>query len=349
MAELETLVLRQEDVRRIFEIVGRDHVMTCLIERLSDGLGELGRGECPNSPPRAGFTRGAGARGVIDVMPHYLPGSGLTVKTISYNPNGRREANLPTVLGSIARIDEASGAPIAICDAVLLTAVRTGAASAIASRLFALPKSRTVGVVGAGAQAVTQLHGLSLLFDIDTVLVHDVSPVNAKSLKQRASFIDCEFKTVSPHELLASSDIIFTATSVVPGAGPVIPDVEHLPHLHINSIGADEVGKTELPVSMLRRAYVCVDHPEQARTEGESQQLEPEEIGLPLSYFCAHPEDASKHMNSLTVFDSTGFAWEDHIAMDVFLELARDIGLGEKVSIVHCPEDVHNPYDLSSW
>ncbi|QFZ20397.1 ornithine cyclodeaminase family protein [Saccharothrix syringae] len=343
---VNTWLLGQDDVARIVDLVGRDALMRRMISALERGFGDLGRGLRQNSPVRSGFTRTGDVPGVIETMPHREPGVGVTVKTISYSPRNIVGSRLPTILGTVARIDDTSGRLVALVDAVLLTALRTGAASAVATRRLAASGSRVVGMVGVGAQAVTQLHGLSQVLDVATVLVHDVDPKHRESFARRVAFLGLDVRPAPPERILAESDVLCTATSVGVGAGPVVPDGAHQPHLHINSIGSDEVGKTELPVELLRRAMVCVDHREQARREGESQQLAEDEIGPSLAHLCAHPDEAERYRGVLTVFDSTGFAFEDHVALDVLLGLADEFGLGTKVSIEGRPDDLLDPYSL---
>lgn len=339
-----TWLLCQDDLERILQIIGRDTMMRRMIDALAAGLAGLGRGARENSAARTGFTRSGEVPGVIELMPHRDPGSSVTVKMIAYSPSNPRNFRLPTILGTVARIDDDSGRLVALADGVLLTAVRTGAASAVASRLLAAPESSKIGLVGTGAQAVTQLHGLSQVFDIESVLVYDIDAATAASFADRVAFVGVPVEIASPERILAESDIICTATSVPVGGGPVLPEGDHSEHLHINSIGADEVGKTELPKSLLQRAFVCVDHRAQALREGESQQLRPHEIGPSLGHLCAYPDEAVAPRSGLTVFDSTGFALEDHLALDVFLAAAEELGLGTKVSIEHHPENVLDPY-----
>ncbi|MGK8504480.1 ornithine cyclodeaminase family protein [Nocardia asiatica] len=343
---MESLIIRPDDIKRILEICGRDEVMRLMIQKLRECLASLGKGRIENSPARSGFTKYGDSPGVVEFMPHYSPGSGITMKSVAYSPRNSELSGLPTVLGYVCRIDEDTGVPLVIADGVVLTAMRTGAASAIATGLLSPSEAHVVGIVGAGAQSVVQLHALSMVREIHKVLVLDIDPARAASLSKRASFLDVEFEEVVPERMLTESDVICTTTSVGLGNGPVLPDAAHKPHLHINSVGADEVGKTELPVSLLKRAAICVDHVEQALREGECQQIEPDEIWTSLGYLCAHPEEAESRRFELTVFDSTGFALEDHAALDVFLELSRSIGLGEKIPIIHHPSDPFDPYSM---
>ncbi len=343
---METWLLCQDDLERILTVIGRDALMRRMIDRMADGLAALGRGERENSPARTGFTRGGDVPGVIELMPHRVAGSSVTVKTIAYSPQNPSQHRMPTILGTICRIDDATGRLLALADGVLLTAVRTGAASAVATRLLAAPASSRLGIIGAGAQSVTQTHALSQVLPLESVLVHDIDPRAAASFAVRIAFTGLPVEIAGPERILAESDVICTATSVPVGGGPVLPDGDHVPHLHINSLGADEVGKTELPKSLLQRAFVCPDHRAQAECEGESQQLPPDQIGPTLDHLCANPAEALARRGSLTVFDSTGFAFEDHIALDVFLSAAEELGLGTKVPIEHHPENVLDPYSV---
>ncbi|MFD5552471.1 ornithine cyclodeaminase family protein [Streptomyces sp. NPDC127068] len=340
-----TWLIGQDDVARILHIVGRDALMRRMISTLEKGFTELGQGLWSDSPIRTGFTRTGDVPGVIETMPHREPRAGVTVKTISYSPRNIADHHLPTILGTIARVDDDTGRLVALTDGVLLTAVRTGAASAVATTRLAHAGSRTVGMIGTGAQAVTQLHGLSLVLDIDRVLVHDIDPAHERTFARRADFLGLDVRSARPGEILAAADVLCTATSVPVAAGPVLPDGDHAPHLHINSIGADEIGKTELPVTLLRRALVCPDHRGQALREGECQQLADDGIGPTLAEVCASPDET--YRDRLTVFDSTGFAFEDHLALDVFMDLAEELGLGTKVSIEGRPEDLLDPYSIS--
>jgi alanine dehydrogenase len=127
----------------------------------------------------------------------------------------------------------------------------------------------------------------------------------------------------------------------------VIQDQRLADHLHINAIGCDEPGKTELPRSILERAFVCVDQIEQALSEGECQVLDPHQIDTTLDDLVAEGafNDAPlPQTEGLTVFDSTGVAFADHIALDMFLSCAAEVGMGTKISILDEALELHSPY-----
>ncbi|KJY42626.1 lysine decarboxylase [Streptomyces sp. NRRL B-1568] len=344
---METWVLSERDVAQVLDAVGRDALMDRVIDRLAEGLAEVGRGERALSPQRGGFERAEPVPGIWEWMPHREAGDSITLKTVGYSPANPDRFGLPTIIGTVARFDDATGALTALTDGVLLTAIRTGAASAVASRLLAAPDSRVAGFIGAGAQSVTQLHALSRVLPLERALVWDTDPAHAASYAERVAFLGLDVRVATPEEIAAEADVICTATSVPIGQGPVLPDVPTRPHLHINAIGADLVGKTELPLGLLRRAYVTPDHPEQAHHEGECQRLEPHEWGHSLGELSADPALAHARRGELTVFDSTGFALEDHLALEVLLEAAAEHDLGLRLRIEHHPADALDPYDLA--
>ncbi|GAA1964906.1 ornithine cyclodeaminase family protein [Kitasatospora viridis] len=343
----ETLLLSSADIHRLVLEVGRDRFMDRMIERLESAF-RTAAPDGSGTPPRAGFTTGTERTGVLEWMPHHEPGLAATVKLVSYAPANPVRHGLPTILGTLLRIDDETGHLVAVADAALPTAIRTGAASAVATRLLARPDSATVGLVGAGAQAVTQLHALSRVLDIREVLVHDTDPVHRRSFPQRASFLGLPVREAEPAELEAAADVICTATSVEVGAGPVLRGDRLKDHLHINAVGADLPGKVEVPLPVLRAAYVSPDHLGQARREGECQRLDEREIGATLPELLRAPQLARGLRDSRTVFDSTGFALEDHVALDVLIALAELHGVGERVRLEAGPADPLDPYSTAS-
>jgi L-lysine cyclodeaminase len=337
-------VLAQEDISEIISRVGPDEVMTSVIARLTEGLAAAHRFPETLSPPRAGFTRSYPVPGVIEWMPHREDGKSTTIKIVSYSPANPSRFGQPTIAASLGRFDDVTGEMTVLAEGSILTAIRTGAASAVAARALARKDSRTVGIIGCGAQAVTQLHGLRLLFPIDVVLAWDIDQRNLESLPDRVAFTGLDIYQAPPDKIVEQADIIVTVTSVGAGLGPVLPDGVVRDHLHINAVGSDLVGKTELPLSLLERALVCPDHREQAMREGESQALQPHQLGPTLGEICENPAVFEASRDRLTVFDSTGIALEDHLTLDVLLDLAFQVGVGREVELVLTKTVAMNPY-----
>jgi L-lysine cyclodeaminase len=343
---VSTLLIRLRDIRDIVARIGLNELMDRTIAVLTEALQEtpLAPGEMQ---PRAGFSDRR-RPSVLEWMPYRgRAGRSVTIKVVAYQPLNSSTAGLPTIVASASLYDFATGHLVALADGVFLTALRTGAASAVVSRILAHPDSTTVGLVGAGAQAVSQLHALSRVFRLREALVHDVDPGIARSFPARVAFLGVPIRVAPLEEVERGADILCTATTVAPGAGPVIRGGDLRRHVHINAIGSDLPGKTELPLDVLRASLVCPDFLEQARTEGECQQLAEGEIGPDLSELVRRPHDFRPWAERRTVFDSTGTALEDHAALGVLLEAARGLGLGRRVRLEHLPADPHNPYDFT--
>ena len=106
------------------------------------------------------------------------------------------------------------------------------------------------------------------------------------------------------------------------------------------------IAKIEIPFELLQKCFVCPDFIEQAIVEGECQQLEEKDIGAGLVEIVQNPDKYAYVQNERSVFDSTGWALEDKIVMDLFLDCALKLGLGQELEIEHRPNDTKNPYDF---
>ena len=268
------------------------------------------------------------------------------IKVVGYHPGNPDKYNLPTILSTLSAYDTATGHLLGLMDGVLLTALRTGAASAIASVLLADPASKILGLIGCGAQSVTQLHALSRNFDFEKVLIYDTDQTAMSSFQDRCLALDLELEIAysTIEEIVTTSDILCTATSVEVGKGPLFSDMETKPSLHINAVGADFPGKVELPLGLLEKSFISPDFREQAVIEGECQQLDREKIGPDLVEVAQNHQQYIHVQKQLSVFDSTGWALEDQVVMELFLEYASSLGLGKEIEIEFMPEDAKNPY-----
>lgn len=343
-----SLLLDASDVRALAERVGKDALMDELISRLTDAI-RLYDPEVSQIPARDGVCYEKPEWGLLEWMPAHFGEAGTTVKLVGYHPGNPLLRGLPTVVSTICVFDTTSGHLLGLVDGTFLTALRTGAASAIASRILARPECDTLGVIGCGAQSVTQIHALSRCFEIRKVIAHDIDPEAAASLRKRIGFLDLTVEIVerdSLPDLLTASDILCTCTSAPPGEGPVFSDFNNRKHLHINAVGSDFHGKFEVPIELLRRSLVCPDFREQAVAEGECQQLASGAIGPDLRTL-VQDEDAYLHaQGNLTVFDSTGWALEDHVAASMLLDYAREMKRGRNVAFECLPPDAKNPYSF---
>ncbi len=345
---MKTLILSVQDVAEIVQKVGVDTLMDAVIEGVHQASASYSE-QLHDVPVRAGFDYDTPARGLVEWMPIMASGRQVTMKMVGYHPQNPTDLGLPTILSAILSFDTRSGHLNSLIDGTFATALRTGAASAVASRILAHPQSRIVGLIGAGAQAVTQLHALSRVFPITDVYVYDPDASALESLAMRllrAGLRDIRIHRTPAQEVASNADILCTATSVPIGDGPVFADNALKPHLHVNAVGADFPGKVEVPQSLLKRALVCADFVEQAIKEGECQQLTRGEIGPDLAQLARAPHEYDPWRSGCTVFDSTGWALEDEIVADILLAKANALGIGSHMMIENQPADPKDPYDF---
>lgn len=345
--EKTTHIIGADDVNNILQRLGPDAFMDELIRDLDHTLHEFDP-ENINIPARSGFHYKFPFTGLIEWMPLYSRGDQITIKLVGYHPHNPDIFDVPTILSSIYRFDTNSGHLNAIMDGVLPTALRTGAISAVATRLMAKRGDGVVGMIGCGAQSITQIHALSRVMDITEILYYDIDKNASDSLRHRLSplGLECEMRPSPIKEILKSSDVICTATSIDIGQGPLFKDTETKPHLHINAVGSDFPGKVEIPQKLLRRSVVIPDFRDQAVIEGECQQLTSAEIGPEISALVKTPDHYTYIKDRTSIFDSTGWALEDHVIMELVVKYAQQFGLGQHLKLEYFPNDTKNPYEF---
>lgn len=343
----KTLLIESEDIKKIVDHFGLDFIVDGLLEKLEFALGSFDAKKTI-VPARSGFQYETPNYGLIEWMPVNKNGDRIVLKIVGYHPNNPEKYKLPTIISSISAYDTETGHLLGIIDGVFLTALRTGAASAIASKYLAKKESTTIGIIGCGAQSVTQLHFLSRLFNVTKVLVYDSNSQAANSLAKRCDFFNftVPIEVSSIKTIVNNSDILCTCTSIEPNQGPLFDNLTSKEHLHINAVGSDFPGKIEIPKSILQNSQVIPDFIDQAIIEGECQQLTKEQIGPDWIEIIQQNEKYSDFKDKRTVFDSTGWALEDLVVFDMFMELAEQIGVGKDVQIENYPSDAKNPYSI---
>ena len=181
---MRTNVFTVADIRTIVRDVGIDGLMDEVIARLTEVCKDFDP-DAYAIPVRGGFDYRCPDLGLLEWMPALEISRSATLKVVGYHPANPRRRALPSILSTTLSFDTSSGHLAALMDGTFATALRTGAASAVASRVLAARDSRVLGLVGCGAQAVTQLHGLSRVFDLDQVLVYDIEAGAAASFAGR--------------------------------------------------------------------------------------------------------------------------------------------------------------------
>lgn len=279
--------------------------------------------------------------GVIELMPVADAGR-FAFKYVNGHPRNTR-IGLPTVMAFGVLADVATGAPRLLSELTLTTAIRTAAMSALAARHLARPDSRVMALVGNGAQSEFQALAFRDLVGVRELRLFDLdAAATAKAMANLAGQGLRLRACASIADAVAGADIVTTITADKANATILTPEML-APGLHVNAVGGDCPGKTELERGVLEAASVFVEFEPQTRLEGELQQLPPE---FPVTEFWqvlagAHP--GRRRADEITVFDSVGFALEDHAALRFVHDAARELGIGRAIQLV--PE-LRDPKDL---
>lgn len=261
--------------------------------------------------------------GDFRAMPAALPGC-AGMKWVNVHPQNP-SLGLPSIMAILIYSDPETGYPLAIMDATEITAYRTGAAAAVASRYLARRDSHTIGIIGAGFQAHTQILAHAEMFSPISINVFDVSKAAVDRLMQSLSQLS--IRNCSIQEAVAS-DIVCTLT---PSRRPIIKKEWIAAGTHINAVGADAPGKQELDPSILKEAIVVVDNLKQASTSGEINVpiqkgiYSIREVYGTLAELVVDKKRGRTDNRVITVFDSTGIAVEDIAVAKLLFEKAQQV------------------------
>jgi len=318
---MATLLLNRNSLKHLLK-------MPDVIRVVEDAFKAWGQDEA-SMPPKAYLVVG---QGDFRAMPAAIPGA-VGMKWVNVHPNNIYR-DLPTVMAILVYNDPETGYPLAVMDATDITAYRTGATSAIASKYLARQNSHTLGIVGAGRQAYTQILAHAELFDLRMVKVFDLS--DDASDKLISSLPAYPLKKSSLEDAVAS-DIVCTLT---PSSIPVLKKDLVVPGTHINAVGADAKGKEELEPSILKEANVVVDDLRQASAAGEinvpvsSGFFTVDEVYATLGEIVVGKKQGRIDKNVITVFDSTGVAIEDVATAKLVYERAKQAGSYTSIELV---------------
>jgi alanine dehydrogenase len=280
--------------------------------------------------------------GVTLFMPAYLAESdAMGAKIVSVFP-GNLERGLPTIHAVVVVVDAETGQPRAIMDGTYLTALRTGAASGVATDLLARPDAHVVAILGAGAQARTQLEAVCTVRAVEKVWVLDANPKAAaryvEDMRGRGRPFPATFVVAtSPAEALREADVICTATT---SSRPVFDDADLKAGTHINGIGAYTPQMQEIPAETVARARVVVDSRSAALAEA-GDLIIPLERGLitadgihgEIGEVAAGLIPGRQSREEITFFKSVGVAVQDVAVAQAVLQRAAELGLGFEVEL----------------
>ena len=279
--------------------------------------------------------------GVIELMPT-SDGETYGFKYVNGHPSNMKNG-LQTVTAFGLLADVATGYPVLLSEMTILTALRTAATSAMAAKWLAPAGSTTMALIGNGAQSEFQALGFKAICGISEVRLHDIDAT--ATAKCAANLAGRGLRVVScqtPEEAILGAQIITTVTADKQYA-TILTDNMLGAGVHLNAVGGDCPGKTELHRDILLRSSIFVEYPAQTRIEGEIQQLAPEHPVQELWQVIAGQAPGRQSAAEVTLFDSVGFAIEDFSALRYVRGKLAETGLCAQLDMIADPDD---PRDL---
>lgn len=281
------------------------------------------------------------AEGVIELMPT-SDGTLYGFKYVNGHPKNMREGRQTvTAFGVLA--DVGNGYPMLLSEMTILTALRTAATSAVAAKYLARKDARTMAIIGNGAQSEFQALAFKALLGIDTLRLYDLDPTATEKCRRNLDGLGFTITScTSAEEAVEGADIITTVTADKQCA-TILTDNMAGPGVHINAVGGDCPGKTELHRDILLRSDIFVEYPPQTRIEGEIQQLPGDHPVTELWQVILGQVPGRRNERQITLFDSVGFATEDFSALRYVRTKLAETGLFAELDLLADPDE---PRDL---
>jgi ornithine cyclodeaminase/alanine dehydrogenase len=305
--------------------------MAQILQALETAFLEMGEGRV-EMPPKPGIHPGGGDN-FIHAMPAWIPALGSAgVKWVSGFPENRRRG-LPYITGLLVLNDPETGIPLAVMDCVWITAMRTGAATALSARYLARPESRVVGVLGCGVQARTNVEALAVLFPLSKVMAYDIHPERAAGFATEVGESSGLEGVVAatPRQAVSDCDIVVTA-------GPILKT----PHATIGPGWLDEGAFASLvdfdsywhPAALAEAAKFCTDDTTQLRhyqTMGYFQQIPP--VHADLGELVSGARSGRETPAERTIAANLGLALDDMAVAPLIYRRAVERGVGVRLPL----------------
>ncbi len=320
---MSILVLNQEEVEQLLDMEG-------CIEAMAEALASLARGEV-HVPLRA-VVRPPGEDTFIGLMPAHRGGGAplYSLKTVCVFPDNPKRG-LDAHQGTVTLFDGETGETLAVLNASAITAIRTAAVSAVATRLLAREDARVLGVLGAGVQARSHLEALRLVRNFDQVRIFSPTAAHAEALAREAG----AEAVGTAEEAVRGANVVVTATSSVE---PVLRREWLEPGAHVNVVGGRPPTMRELDVATVADSAFYVDRRESAENEAfdfrdalEAGAIGPDHIRGEIGEVLIGAAPGRTSPEELTVFRSLGLAVEDLAAAEYVVRRARASGVGVEV------------------
>jgi alanine dehydrogenase len=311
------IVLSQADVRELLDL-------DALVDALASAHAELSAGSASMPPRIAAFAR---REGLLAAMPSYLPSAGLACKLVAVFPHNQ---DRHTHQALICAFDPDNGTPVALMDGTYITATRTAAGSALATRLLAREDVRVLAILGSGVQARTHAAALRRVRQFEEVRVagRDSSKAAALAEELSATAVD------SFEEAVRGADVVAATTHA---NEPILLREWLSPGVHVNSVGANPAGRGEVDPAIVRDALVAV--------ESRASTLAPAPAGasefrdgapadvVELGELVAGTRPGRTSEDQITLYKSVGVAVQDAAAASLVLAAARERSIGQEIEL----------------
>ncbi len=337
-----TKYLGVADLQRMVAEVGAERMMSELAQFIRD---DFLRWE---SFQKSSRTANHSSEGVIELMP-VSDDEFFAFKYVNGHPKNPL-VQLPTVMAFGVLADVSTGHPVLLSELTIATALRTAATSVIAAGLFARANSHSMALIGNGAQSEFQAIAFMNQLGIREIRAYDVDrAATEKLIANLAPYIHAGrlkvLPTASVRDAVSGADIITTMTADKSNATILSADMIEA-GMHINAVGGDCPGKTELDAKIMTMGPVVVEFEPQTRIEGELQQMPADFPVVELWQVLKGIRSGRTSDNEITIFDSVGFALEDLSTLRYLKQLASDSNIGQEIEII---PSMHNPKDLYGY
>ena len=283
--------------------------------------------------------------GVIELMP-IGDSKTYSFKYVNGHPENPKH-NFLTVMAIGVLAEVCTGFPLLLSELTLTTAVRTAATSVMAAKYLAKPNPKKMALIGNGCQSEFQALGFHHILGVEEIYCYDVDPAATDKLMDNLKDVKGLklIKCSSTKEACKGVDIITTITADKKNAIIITPDMVE-PGMHINAVGGDCPGKTELDSKVLFMGDVYVEFEPQSRIEGEIQHMDDNFKVTEIWNIIKTGKSINRKPDEITIFDSVGFALEDFSILRLMYDIAKDENVGIPQELVPVLKNPKNLYGM---
>ena len=341
-SQLHTQFLSVQDVVQLVQTAGLPRTFERMVQALREDFARWP--EFDKTARTAAYSQD----GVIELMP-IADAQQFTFKYVNGHPKNPQRG-LSTVMAFGVLADVATGMPLLISELTLTTAIRTAATSVFAAQLLARKGSRSMALIGNGAQSEFQALAFHHLLGINEIRLFDTDPeatiklmrnLHSNPAARGLKLIACNSAALA----VARADIITTVTADKQNAAVITQEMIE-PGMHINAVGGDCPGKTEVPPEVLSRASVFVEYEPQTRIEGDLQHMPHDFVVTELWRVVTAQATGRTSEQEITMFDSVGFALEDFSALRTLRAMAQEQASGQVLDLIPHLSDPKDLYEL---